>query len=64
VQRWRKSMAQYTVGHQKRVKTMMSICDQIPGLHLAGNGYQGIGLPDCIEMGRAAANRVMLRRPS
>ncbi len=63
VQRWRKSMAQYTVGHQKRVKTMMSLCDQIPGLHLAGNGYQGIGLPDCIEMGRAAANRVILRRP-
>ena len=61
VQHWRKSMAQYTVGHQKRVKTMMSLCDQIPGLHLAGNGYQGIGLPDCIEMGRAAANRVALR---
>ncbi len=63
VQRWRKSMAQYTVGHQKRVKTMMSLCDQIPGLHLAGNGYQGIGLPDCIEMGRAAATKAVLRSP-
>jgi protoporphyrinogen/coproporphyrinogen III oxidase len=62
VQRWRKSMAQYTVGHQKRVKQMMSLCDQIPGLHLAGNGYQGIGLPDCIEMGRAAARRVAVRQ--
>ena len=27
----------------------------IPGLHLAGNAYDGIGIPDCIRTGRSAA---------
>ncbi len=55
VQRWRKSMAQYTVGHNKRVAQVKEIlAAKVPGLYLAGNGYQGIGIPDCIEMGRAA----------
>jgi oxygen-dependent protoporphyrinogen oxidase len=58
VQRWRKSMAQYTVGHQKRVAEILALSAGIPGLYLAGNGYQGIGLPDCIEMGRAAAKSI------
>lgn len=62
VQRWRKSMAQYTVGHQKRVADAMALCDAIPGLYLAGNGYQGIGLPDCVEMGRLAARRISVTK--
>ena len=28
---------------------------QLPGLHLAGNAYDGIGIPDCIRMGKQAA---------
>ncbi len=60
VQRWRKSMAQYTVGHQKRVEEMQSLASAIPGLYLAGNGYQGIGIPDCIELGRLAAKRTAI----
>ena len=36
----------------------------IPGLHLAGNAYHGIGIPDCIRMGKAAAGRFWVpRRP-
>jgi oxygen-dependent protoporphyrinogen oxidase len=31
----------------------------IPGLHLAGNAYSGIGIPDCIRMGKLAAQRVL-----
>ena len=30
-----------------------------PGLHLAGNAYEGIGIPDCIRMGKAAAERIL-----
>ena len=33
----------------------------IPGLYLAGNAYQGIGIPDCIRMGRAAAEKIAQR---
>jgi oxygen-dependent protoporphyrinogen oxidase len=58
IQRWRKSMAQYTVGHAQRVAEIIAKAKEIPGLHLAGNGYQGIGIPDCIEMGRAAAKKI------
>ena len=51
-------MAQYTVGHMKRTAEMKTLCSEVPGLYLAGNGYHGIGLPDCIEMGRGAARRI------
>jgi len=27
----------------------------IPGLRLVGNAYDGIGVPDCIRLGRQAA---------
>ena len=27
----------------------------LPGLRLAGNAYDGIGIPDCIRLGRQAA---------
>ena len=31
----------------------------IPGLYLAGNAYEGIGIPDCIHTGRAAAKAAL-----
>jgi oxygen-dependent protoporphyrinogen oxidase len=55
ISRWPRSMAQYTVGHSARLKEIQSRAAAIPGLFLAGNGYSGIGIPDCIRMGRAAA---------
>jgi oxygen-dependent protoporphyrinogen oxidase len=58
IARWPNAMAQYTVGHEKRLKQIESIVQGIPGLHLAGNGYRGIGLPDCIKAGRDAATRI------
>ncbi len=55
VSRWPRSMAQYTVGHAARWKEIQMRAAAIPGLYLAGNGYTGIGIPDCIRMGRTAA---------
>ena len=55
ISRWPRSMAQYTVGHMARVAAIHARLKALPGVFLAGNGYQGIGLPDCIQMGRAAA---------
>jgi oxygen-dependent protoporphyrinogen oxidase len=57
--RWPRSMAQYPVGHQKRMAELESRVAAIPGLHLAGNAYQGIGIPDCIRMGRTAAEKIL-----
>ena len=56
--RWPRSMAQYTVGHPAREAELEARVAQIPGLHDAGNAYQGIGIPDCIRMGKTAAEKI------
>lgn len=58
VARWPNSMAQYTVGHTKRVEHIEAIMRGLSGLHLAGNAYHGIGLPDCVRMGKEVAARI------
>lgn len=58
IARWPHSMAQYTVGHEKRVARIDELTAAIPGLYLAGNGYRGIGLPDCVRMGQEAATKI------
>jgi len=58
VARWPNSMAQYTVGHQKRVERIEAILQSLPRLHLVGNYFHGIGIPDCVRMGKEAAERI------
>jgi oxygen-dependent protoporphyrinogen oxidase len=58
IARWPNSMAQYTVGHEKRVKRIEELARAIPGLYLAGNAYHGIGIPDCVRMGQEAATKI------
>jgi oxygen-dependent protoporphyrinogen oxidase len=62
VNRWRRSMAQYAVGHQDRMKRINDRVASLPGLALAGNAYDGIGIPDCIRLGRQAAKRLTSAR--
>jgi oxygen-dependent protoporphyrinogen oxidase len=59
VSRWRRAMAQYAVGHQERVKHIQERVAELPGLKLAGNAYDGIGIPDCIRLGRKAAKELV-----
>ena len=59
IARWPRSMAQYSVGHAQRVAEIHACTAQIPGLHLAGNAYEGIGIPDCIRTGRQAAKNIL-----
>lgn len=56
--RWPRSMAQYTVGHQQRLKSIERRVSNLTGIHLAGNAYYGIGIPDCVKTGRDAAQRI------
>ncbi len=62
ISRWPRAMAQYNVGHIGRVREIRDRVRKIPGLHLAGNAYEGIGIPDCIRTGRAAARAIIERR--
>jgi oxygen-dependent protoporphyrinogen oxidase len=48
-------MPQYTVGHLDRVAAVMDGLRELPGLLLAGAPYRGVGIPDCIAQGQAAA---------
>jgi oxygen-dependent protoporphyrinogen oxidase len=57
--RWPSSMAQHNVGHPERVAEIEARTAAIQGLHLAGNAYRGIGIPDCIRMGKLAAERIL-----
>ena len=49
------AMAQYQVGHQEIVSTIERLAGELPGFAVAGNGYHGVGIPDCIRSGEAAA---------
>jgi oxygen-dependent protoporphyrinogen oxidase len=58
VHRWPLSMAQYTVGHPRRLAEIEARVKAISGLRVAGNAYEGIGIPDCIRMGKRAAEAI------
>ncbi len=58
VARWRRAMAQYAVGHARRMERISARVAALPGLRLAGNAYDGIGIPDCIRLGRKAAREL------
>jgi len=59
VTRWRRAMAQYAVGHQQRKERITALAAALPGLRLAGNAYDGIGISDCVRLGRQAARSVV-----
>ena len=59
VYKWPGSMAQYSVGHLDRLERIRQLLQETPRLTLAGNGYRGIGVPDCIRTGREAAIQML-----
>ena len=61
VERWPRAMAQYAVGHRGRMERIHARLANLPGLRLAGNAYDGIGISDCIRLGRKAAGELASR---
>jgi len=59
VYKWKSAMAQYAVGHLERLQRIESLRQKLPGLALAGNGYNGIGVPDCVRSGAEAASKIL-----
>lgn len=58
VNRWLGAMPQYTVGHADRVATIRRLIAGHRGLALAGAAYEGVGIPQVIASGQAAAASV------
>ena len=59
VYKWKSAMAQYSVGHLERLQRIEAFRQKLPGLALAGNGYSGIGVPDCVRSGAEAASKIL-----
>jgi protoporphyrinogen/coproporphyrinogen III oxidase len=59
VRRWPDSMPQYVVGHLARVAEIERLAAEIPAFALAGAAYRGVGIPDCIRGGEAAAEKII-----
>jgi oxygen-dependent protoporphyrinogen oxidase len=61
VYRWKQTTAQYAVGHAERIARVRARLACLPGLVLAGNAYEGVGVPDCIRGGQNAAKELLTR---
>lgn len=55
VERWGHAMPQYHVGHLGRVARIAAAVQRHRGLALAGAAYTGVGIPQVIASGQAAA---------
>lgn len=55
VRRWPRSLPQYEIGHLDRMRQLNEVLAGHPGLHLLGNSYYGVGVPDVIRDARTTA---------
>ena len=59
IDRWTRAMPQYHVGHMERVAAIKRRLEGIPGLAIAGAAYEGVGIPQTIASGQAAAAKLL-----
>ena len=59
---WEAAMPQYNLGHPEKLAKIDAAIEKHPGLALAGNGYRGIGIPDCIHSGELAVQKILESR--
>ncbi|MGH7207167.1 MAG: protoporphyrinogen oxidase [Nitrospiraceae bacterium] len=59
VNRWKRGMPQYTLGHLDRLEEIKVSLGSYRGLYLTGAGYSGVGIPDCIRDGGETAAKVI-----
>jgi len=58
IQRWPQAMPQYLVGHQDRLDALDAAIHHLPGLHLTGAAYRGVGLASCVADAKRTAQDV------
>jgi oxygen-dependent protoporphyrinogen oxidase len=60
---WPEAMPQYNMGHPERLTRIEQQLQALKGIALAGAGYRGIGIPDCIHSGELAAKKIQESLP-
>lgn len=58
IYRWTRGNPQYDVGHLDRMAEIERCTAELPGVHLAGGAFRGIGLPDCIHSAMQVADKL------
>jgi oxygen-dependent protoporphyrinogen oxidase len=60
ITRWKNDRPQYRVGHQERIEAARAeIQSEFPLVKLVGASYDGVGLPDCVDQGKAAVEEII-----
>jgi oxygen-dependent protoporphyrinogen oxidase len=59
LKRYPNSLPQYYVGHLDLVRKIASGVRKLKGLEIAGSAIGGVGIPDCINSGESAAEKVV-----
>ncbi|MCZ2257283.1 protoporphyrinogen oxidase [Sporosarcina sp. G11-34] len=60
ITRWKEDRPQYRVGHKQRIElARKELAENFPLVKLAGASYAGVGLPDCVDQGKAAVAEVI-----
>lgn len=60
--RFMHASAQPLVGHLGRIAEVNLRLAALPGLFVAGSGYDGVGIPDCVRQARKVAEAIMTGR--
>jgi protoporphyrinogen oxidase len=59
VTRWERALPHYEPGHIERVGRIEKELSHLPRVAVAGAAYRGMGVPQCIAQGRAAAEQTL-----
>jgi protoporphyrinogen/coproporphyrinogen III oxidase len=64
VYRWPRGVASYELHHLDRMARLARALAEVPGLRLAGAGYRGVGIPECLRQGAEAAAELLHSGPA
>ena len=59
VSHWPRTMPQYHLGHLELIDEVSRLAAEIPDFALAGNAFDGVGIPNCARTGQLAASAIV-----
>jgi protoporphyrinogen/coproporphyrinogen III oxidase len=60
--RYPNASPQPLVGHADRLTRIRARLEALPGLHVIGNAYDGVGIPDCVRLAEQTAAQIRAMR--